>query len=155
MSKSGAQSATLRVAQSAALRVALEFPHSLALAITRERKTTRRVSPGARAKWTRTSSGASVFAQRETQHFFVFILTRHFSPISCSLCAPFSPSLSHTELVIVAKRHTVPKKQTTDPATTHALSLALSLLENKKTRHLFGFLMVFLRSRTTINYDLF
>lgn len=159
MRRSVAQSAT----HCAALHLGASSPScSLAITCERERKN-------------RHNALRTVFAQKRNRESAVstssFILTRHISPISCTLRGPFSPVLSLRILAsVVAKRHTFPKEQTTRPtdrarthAHTHSLSNSLSFSfvrsrsapRNKKTRHLFGFLMVFLRSRTTINYDLF
>lgn len=108
-----------------------------------------------------------------SQHFFLHTYAAHFSYLLHFARALLSSSLPLSLRIlasVVAKRHTFPKEQTTRPTDrarthTHSLSLSNSLSfsfvrsrsapRNKKTRHLFGFLMVFLRSRTTINYDLF
>lgn len=79
------------------------------------------------------TSGAGVCTKRNPALLRSYLRTRHFSLSSSSS----------------GKTH-LPQETDSRP-TTH--SLAPRVTRNKKTRHLFGFLMVFLRSRTTINYD--
>lgn len=66
-------------------------------------------------------------------------------------------------LILVPKKHKTRQIATTTPTKERDTSVRARLIDhvrrrrcrNKKTRQLVGFLMVFLRSRTTINYDLF